>query len=154
MVGRVARGDAHLEALGRFTQIAELGPAPGDALPARWEQVRNTVQECAAREDEISLIDRPVCEQCGTRLGSRLEFTEINETLRDISAALAVYTERLGSVTVQEILLGHRQDEVARLLQLNAAADLSALSNVLSDQVIGFLRQFVRDSGTRRNTEG
>jgi len=42
------------------------------------------------------------------------------------------------------VLSGRKREDVEKLLQLSAAADLAALSIVLNDDVIAFLRQFLR----------
>jgi hypothetical protein len=147
LLRQAGEGVRLLTAAERFSQIPELGPPADPTLGKRWQEVASAVQECPAPEEEISLADRPQCATCGARMGASLDTAEFEKTLAEIKAQVTACNARLGDATVREVLAGRRRDEVEKLLQINAAGDLSTLSGVLSDDVIAFLRQFLRGAG-------
>lgn len=141
---RVSVGDRQIKAAQRFALIPELGPGPDDSLVQRWQELSGAVAECPVPEDDLALVERPYCETCGARMGAPSGTSELDAVLREIEAALAACNARLSDAAVREILAGHRRAEVQTLLQLNFAGDLAPLAGVLTDDVIAFLRQFMR----------
>ncbi len=148
MLARIEEGSRQLRAVERFAMVPELGRGPDPSLSGRWREVSSAVRECPASPDEASLADAPQCPECGARMGAPLGTVDVEKTLTEIRGQLAQYNTRLGDATVREVLAGQRRDEVEKLLQISAAGDLSTLSTVLSDDVISFLRQFLRGAGS------
>jgi hypothetical protein len=147
LLRQAGEGARLLNAADRFAQVPELGPPPDPDLSKRWREVAAGIQECLEQEEGMALTARPQCTACGARMGAPLDMAEFEKTLGEIRAQVAACNARLSDATVREILAGSRRDEVQKLLQINAAGDLSTLSGVLSADVLDFLRQFLRGSG-------
>jgi len=58
-------------------------------------------------------------------------------------AALREYNRRLGSHSVQAVLVQPSREQLDRYIDLLRVADPSALATVLDDEVVAFLRQFL-----------
>ena len=56
------------------------------------------------------------------------------------------YNRRLGSYGVRQILAHPSKEQLDKFINLVQVADPSALANVLDDEVVEFLRQFMRSS--------
>ena len=147
MARLVERAAVSVSAIESFAAISELGPPPDPDIFTRWGELSGTITPCSSAPEEISLAERPYCGECRMVPGSAPAYADVEAAIAEVEAALRYYNTRLSSVAVQEVLVGQREAEVGRLLQLNDAADLSALAEVLDADVIGFLRDFLRGSG-------
>ena len=63
-----------------------------------------------------------------------------------VERAMHEYNRRLGSYGVRQILAHPSREQLDKFINLVQVADPSALANVLDDEVVEFLRQFMRGS--------
>jgi hypothetical protein len=147
MAGRMERAGPSVSAIESFAAISELGPPPASEIATRWEELSGTITPCSRTPEVISLGERPYCEECRMMPGSAPAHADVEAVMAEVETAIRHYNTRLSSVAVQEVLLGRREAEISRLLQLNDAADLSALADILDADVVGFLQDFLRGSG-------
>jgi len=143
---RMARAIVQLAAVEGFSQLEELGPPQDNSLKQRYEELALGLVPCTRLEHDMSLINQPSCETCGMTLSSPQERQDIDGFLFELDSVLRSYNRRLSSVAVRETLADRQSDRLTRLLKLRDAADLSALSDQLSGDVIEFLQEFLAAS--------
>ena len=56
------------------------------------------------------------------------------------------YNRRLSSITVRQVLAHPTREQLDKFIDLLHVADPSALANVLDDEVVEFLRRFLRSA--------
>lgn len=61
-----------------------------------------------------------------------------------VAEAMREYNKRLSTHAARQIMADPSKEQVARFIDLVQAADPSSLVNVLDEQVVDFLRQFMR----------
>ena len=144
MQQRMERAEHQLTAVERLGQIPELGAPPGRSLRNRWRELSEMVAVCPASDEEVTLSDHPWCERCRTRLGVRPIYGDVEVLTGEIERTLAGYNERLSSATVRDILAGRRREDVEKILAIVAAGGMEALAEVLDDDVVRFLSEFMR----------
>jgi len=150
---RMERAEHQMTAAERLGQIPELGAPPDPSLRSRWRQLNEMAAVCSASDEEVALSDHPWCERCGTRLGVRPSDDDVEEVVGEIERTLAGYNERLSSATVRDILAGRRREDVEKILAIVAAGGMEALAEVLDDDVVRFLSEFMRDAKTVRRDD-
>ena len=132
-----------VEALASFNEVAEFGGPLAADVPERFSAAMATVKACAASEAEVSLEAAPACLQRQLRLDEDISRRETALVFRDTERAMRVYNRRLSSEGVARILAHPTKEQLEKFVALVQVGDLSALANVLDDEVIEFLRRFV-----------
>jgi hypothetical protein len=86
---------------------------------------------------------------CGKALSSPSGRPGIEGYLFDLESVLRSYNRRLSFVAVREVLAVRQPERLSKLFKLRDAADLSALSDHLNNDVIDFLREFLAESDSQ-----
>ena len=132
------------EALARFNQVPEFGEPLGNDIPKRIKDVLATMRTCTVSEDQITLEAVPTCQTCLLPLNEDFPRREAVLVLRDVERAMREYNRRLSSEGVRRVLTDPTTEQLDKFMNLVQVSDLSALANVLDEEVIEFLRGFVR----------
>ena len=64
--------------------------------------------------------------------------------LGDLERAMREYNRRLGSRAVRQILSDGSREQLDKFINIVQVSDLSALANVLDDEVVEFIRGLIR----------
>ena len=134
-----------VEMLEQLNSISELGAPVGVELPHQFDQLNTALKMCPVPEEDVHLEERPVCPYCGLRLSERVPHQEIEAVLVDIGRALQEQNRRLSIRGVQQILEKNEAEMVDKLIGILQVADMTPLANVLSPQVLAFLRTFATE---------
>lgn len=146
---RIKRADLQLAAVGKLSTIPELHGILEPGFRDRWNELKAQVKPCANQEAEVALHDRPYCDDCGVRMGSKRREDEVEARISEIEEMLSACSVRLSEIAVSRVLSGRREDEMRKLIQMNSIADLTAVSHVLDDGVMSFLKRFASESPSR-----
>ena len=133
-----------VDALARFTEITELGEPAGLEGPERIRGVVDSLKSCSIPADEIPFDEYPRCQSCVLGLDEEAPQAEAQAAVEAVEAALREYSRRLGSHSTRMVLAGHAKEPLAKFVELVQVADPSALAGVLDDDVVTFLREFLR----------
>ncbi len=143
---RVKRADLQHTAVRKLVSIQELDGIYDPQFETLWRELRDRVQPCLNREPEVGLKSHPYCSECGVRLGSPGHEDEVEERIAEIEHMLRQCSVRLSEIAVSRVLSGEREGELRDLIRINSIADLTAISDLLDDGVMSFLKRFARDS--------
>jgi hypothetical protein len=113
---------------------------------SRWNELKAHVRPCTNREDELALHQRPYCDDCGVRMGSPGHDNEVDTQVAAIEQMLTACSVRLSEIAVSRVLSGQREEELRKLISMNALADLTSMSHILDSGVMTFLHRFAGDT--------
>ena len=133
-----------VEALARFNGMPELGEPVGTEVPQLFQDVVGSFRTCAVEVDESSLKAGPYCQACRLPLDEVVPRQEFSALSGAMERAMREYNRRLGSHAVRQVLAHPNKRQVDRFVDMLHVADPSALANVLDDEVVDFLRRFLR----------
>ena len=133
-----------VQALSQLNRIAELGEPLGSDLQQSFDGVSASITECAVRKDELSLDAAPVCSVCLLGMTDEAPHRDAEKVIGAVEDAFREYNRRLGSEGVRQVLADAGRDQLAKVIGLVHVADPSALANVLDDDVVDFLRGFMK----------
>ena len=134
-------GRHHLEAAGLRHRLDE---PLGSDLQQSFDGVSASITECAVRKDELSLDAAPVCSVCLLGMTDEAPHRDAEKVIGAVEDAFREYSRRLGSEGVRQVLADAGRDQLAKVIGLVHVADPSALANVLDDDVVDFLRGFMK----------
>ena len=146
-VGIIVRLDGlkkQVEALARFNDVPEFDGPLGADLPGRFRELLASIRTCAASEEEMPLDSAPQCRECHLPLSESAPHLEAGLVSKGTESAMREYNRRLGSEGVRRILAHPTRDQLDKLISLGQVSDLTALANVLDEEVVDFLRGFMR----------
>ena len=146
-VEAIARLDGlkkQVEALARFNDVPEFDGPLGADLPGRFRELLVSIRTCAASEEEMPLDSAPQCQECHLPLSESVPHLEAGLVLKGTESAMREYNRRLSSEGVRRILAQPTKDQLDKLISLGQISDLTALANVLDEEVVDFLRGFMR----------
>jgi hypothetical protein len=132
-----------VEALQQFNRVPEFGGPVEDDLPWRFDNLARKLKSCTASDDDLPLDDAPMCHRCELSLQEQAPRQEAALVQRDVERAMRTYNRRLSSEGARRILASPTQEQLDVFVKLVQVSDLSALANILDDQVVEFLRTFV-----------
>jgi hypothetical protein len=144
LVSHLEEARPHIDAIARFNEFPEFGGPFGADLPRRLEALLSSLASCDASEEGVSLEAAPVCERCLLPLSADIPHREVGLVLNDTARAMREYNRRLSSHGARRILAHPSKEPLDKFVALVQVADPSALANVLDDDVVDFLRQFLR----------
>ena len=146
LLSRLEASRPQVEALDRFNKVPEFGGPLGTDVPGRFKELMTSIRSCTLREDEISLDEAPFCQACALPLAEEPPRRDVPLLLADTDKAMREYNRRLSSEGVRRILAHPTREQLDKFINLAQISDLSVLANVLDEQVVEFLRGFVRPS--------
>ena len=136
-----------VEALARFNEVDEFGGPLAEDVPDRFFDLMGAVRTCPAIENGISLEDSPICSKCLLPLNEDVPRRHASLVMGDLQRAVSEYNRRLSSEGVRRVRAHPSREQLDKFINLVQVSDLSALANVLDDDVLEFLRRFVRAGG-------
>ena len=140
---RLDQAHPQVEALARFNQVSELGGPFETEVPGRFADLVDVIRECSAGEEGPSLDEAPYCQACMLELSEEVPGREAEQLLRALEKGMRAYNRQLSSRAVREILTHPTREQLDKLISLAQVSDLTALANVLDDEVLEFLRRFM-----------
>ena len=144
MAARLKALRPQVRALEMFNQIRELEGPLGETSPPQFRKLLTSVELCATAEVMLTLEIVPYCSECRIKLDQEPPTAEAARVCRDIEEAVREYNGRLGSHAVRRVLSNATTDHLSTFKDLVQVGDTSALENVLDDEVVEFLRSFLR----------
>ena len=130
-------------AVARFAEMSELGEPLGTELPELFDGISGPLRRCHLAPEDLDLDAGPIC-VCDLSLDEEVPRRQAEAMLGTVASAMREYNRRLGSHAVRRVLAEPSREQIDRFVDLVRVADPSALANVLDDQVVDFLRQFIR----------
>ena len=134
-----------VNALARFNEVPELGDPVGTDIGQRFDDLAASIKSCSLADEELSLETEPHCDLCRLRLDENIPKRDAELLLWDTERAMREYNQRLSSYSARRVLEHPTKEQLDRFVTLVQVADPSSLVNVLDDDVIEFLRQFLRN---------
>ncbi len=143
---RLERFAVQIEALARFNEMPELGEPVGADVPELFKGVTDSFRTCPVEGGRLTLEAVPYCQTCLLPLDEDISRHDVEMLFGAVERAMREYNRRLGSYGVRQILAHPSREQLDKFINLVQVADPSALANVLDDEVVEFLRQFMRGS--------
>ena len=144
LVSRLEGMRPQVDALARFNEVAEFGGPLGEDVPGRFRELMASLRTCTVTDDEIDSDGAPGCAGCLLPLNEDVPRRDAALVIRDTGRAMRVYNRRLSAKGVRRVLAHPTREQLDKFINLVQVGELSALSNVLDDEVLDFLRRFVR----------
>ena len=142
---RLERVRLQVEALARFNEMPELGEPIGTEVPQLFQSLPGSIRVCTVGEDEPFLEEIPHCRSCQLPLGESVPHRDAESLFGAIEQAMKEYNRRLSSHGVRQVLANPTREQLDKFIDLLHVADPSVLANVLDDEVVEFLRRFLRN---------
>jgi hypothetical protein len=134
-----------VETVAKFGQMSELGGPVGADIHERFERLTASLRTCEVAAEDLPLDQSSYCQGCGLTLDEEVPIRESDVLIGAVAEAMREYNKRLSTHAVRQIMADPSKEQVARFIDLVHAADPSSLVNVLDEQVVDFLRQFMRE---------
>lgn len=136
-----------LDALRRLNSIAELGEPVGAGLSAQHKDLIGRLRTCSVTDvNAINVSVTPMCEVCHLKLADRAPVAEVENFLKTARKALEEQLRRLSAAAIRRILTESGGNRIEKFIRVLEASDLSALANVLDDDLTKFIRTLIRDA--------
>jgi hypothetical protein len=132
-----------LRALELLNTIPELGQPAGEGLSESLDVLDVAFASCTATAQDLDLSETPACRFCGLRLDQTLPVETLAGVLAIIDARLGEKNRQLSNLLVEKILHGQLDQRLEDFLKIVQASDLSALSNTISAELVGFIRRIL-----------
>ena len=130
-----------VEALSRFNAMPELGQPVGADVPDRFRELEASLRTCAGAMPPLDVA--PECQSCLLPLAEDVPRRQAEILVADTETAMREHNRRLSSHSARRILAEPSREQLDKFIDLVHVGDLSALANVLDDEVMEFLRQYV-----------
>ncbi len=132
------------DALRRMNTLTELGPLAGVGALAAYEELVAVTAGCPLIGGVEEMLEtEAVCPDCGLSLDQTAPTQRVDEVLSHIDRACHRQMARLSSSAVQQVLRNSNDARVDQFLKVVQASQLSSLSDILDDDLIGYLRRFL-----------
>jgi hypothetical protein len=135
--------DARVNALARFNEIPGFGEPVGAEVQSGYRDLLASLRRCGS-EDSGDLGTAPFCQVCRLPLAEDVPADAVGELVDSMDTAMREYNRRLSSQAVRQVLANQSKEHLDTFISLLQVADPSALENALDDEVVEFLRQFMR----------
>ena len=143
---RLDRLTPQVDALARFNEMPELGEPIGVDAQERLQVVVGSRRSCSTAAEQIRLVTSPRCQTCSLGLDEEVPRREADAAMDGVETAMREYSRLLGSHGARMVLANPTSAQLTKFVELVQVADPSALADVLNDDVVGFLRQFLASS--------
>ena len=134
-----------VEAVTRLGGIQELGEPVGGEVSSRLIEIKSALRRCDLGGDIPLLDTSPCCPSCMLPLNEDPPVREAELLSGAVEKAMREYNHRLGSHSVRQVLAHPGKEQLQKFMDLVQVADPSSLANVMDDDVVEFLRGFLRD---------
>lgn len=135
----------HLDALALLNGIIELGPAVGEDLEMRYAELLQGLDPCPVTDYLQVMVDAsPVCASCQREMIYTVPAQDVEKFIRVLNQALVDQQHRLASETIRRVLERGQGDALGQFLQVIQAANLTALVNVLDENIVRIIRDLLR----------
>ena len=134
-----------VEAVQRLHGMPELGEVVGVDVPALYEEVTNALRTCSREAGTAEPSEMPYCPECSLPLDEGVPSRRAALLFGALDEALREYNRILGSHAVRRVLADPTREQLDKFVDLVQVSDLSSLANVLDDDVVEFLRRFLKD---------
>ncbi|MCI0783624.1 MAG: hypothetical protein J4N36_05290 [Chloroflexi bacterium] len=144
---RLLEARRQAEALARLNSLVELGAPLGESAISAHEELIDTTTICEpGAEFANALKTATVCPSCHLRLGAADHAEAVSGVLKTLSQSVERQLSRLSSVAVRAILERSSDPRVGRFLQVVQAAQITTLTEILDDALVGYLRRFLLEA--------
>jgi hypothetical protein len=141
---RLWEAQPHTDALRRMNTLTELGPPAGVGALAACEELVAVTAGCPLISGVEEMLEtEAVCPDCDLSLDQAAPTQRVDEVLSHIDRACHRQMARLSSSAVQQMLRNSNDARVDQFLKVVQASQLSSLSDILDDDLIGYLRRFL-----------
>jgi len=139
-------GRLKLRALELLNTLPDLAPPLGEGLSDTLRDSTTDIGQCSRQQPELEeeLRDHPRCSNCRLALDQVLSLEDLQRTIRGIEFDLEAQCRRLSNLLVERIIRQSQDQRLDDLLKIIQASDLTALSNTLSPELVGFIGQMLR----------
>ena len=138
------------QALERLNTITELGNAVAPEMAGLVEELYNNLAGCPWTL-EIQEIERsPRCPGCGLSAESEPPTQEVGELGGYVAGALGQQSRRLSRQVASRLLRSERTTKLQRFVDVVQVSGLSGLAQVLSDELVQFIRGLLSDPTQER----
>jgi len=145
LADQLERAARELDALQRLNSIAELGEPVGEGLAMQRKELLARLQSCTITDVNMVKVEAaPTCETCHLKLTDRAPIANVDTFLKMERKALEEQLRRLSAAAIRQILTEGGGNRVEKFIRVLEASDLSALANVLDDDLAEFIRTLLR----------
>ncbi|MFQ5613427.1 MAG: hypothetical protein ACE5H9_14975 [Anaerolineae bacterium] len=142
-----------LEALSLLNGIEGLGPAVGEDLNGRFQDLDERLPACVVTEVTAVEVDhQPTCRVCGLRLTDSPPEDEVTTFSTALDDALKRKTRQLAAEAVSRVLARSGRDDLTTFVEAVQASDLAALVDVMSPDLADFINRLLAEESIL-NTE-
>lgn len=136
-----------VRALTRLNGLVELGAPVGEATIGAYEELIEATTACDTGADLAEVLKTAtVCPKCDLRLGASGHAEAAGAVLNRLPLSIEQQLGRLSSVAVRAILERSSDPRVERFLKVVQAAQISTLTQILDDDLVGYLRRFLLEA--------
>lgn len=132
-----------LKALALLNTLPELGQPTGTGLEASMDELGPEPSPCLVAEPDIQRDASPWCGSCRLKLDYKLPVDQLARLMAALEMDLGAKNRQLSSFLVERILQGKQDERLDDLLKIVQASDLSALSNTITAELVGFIQGII-----------
>jgi hypothetical protein len=144
---RLLEARREAQALVRLNSLVELGTPLGESAISTHEELIVATTICEPPADFANILKTAtVCPTCQLRLGAADHAEAVGAVLNGLSQSVRQQLSRLSSVAVRAILERSSDPRVGRFLQVVQAAQITTITEILDDALVGYLRRFLLEA--------
>ena len=132
-----------LRALELLNTLPELGEPTGNGLEASMDELGPGPTQCSVDGLDISVDSSPWCAACRLTLDYQLPMDRLARLTAAVDMDLGSKNRQLSTLLVERILQGKQDERLDDLLKIVQASDLSALSNTINVEFVGFIQGII-----------
>ena len=132
-----------LRALELLNTMPELGQPTGNGLESSMDELAPVPSSCSVAGPDILMDSSPWCASCRLSLALQLPVEQLARLTAAVDMDLGVKNRQLSTILVERILHGKQDERLDDLLKIVQASDLSALSNTINVELVGFIQGII-----------